>query len=472
MKYKLEDILGMPIQSVHFIGIGGSSMSGLASILLENGLSVTGSDMQDSAYLKKLTAKGAQVSVGHTGEYLDENTSLVIYTAAIPKDNPEMKKAREMDIPMMERADFLGTLTKAYEKTIAIAGTHGKTTTSSLTSTLLYHGGLDPTVSIGGIVSTFQNNYRVGNGEYFVTEACEYVDSFLRSTHFIGVILNLEHEHVDYFKDLDQVKASFRKFAQIIPPEGYLIVNGDDPNVMDTVKGLDQTTLRVGLEDGNDYQAVDIRYDDFGKPTFQVKRHGQFWQQFTLNIPGEHNVRNALAALACADLCGVDPKSMADSLSSFNGAGRRFEHRGVENGVTIVEDYAHHPTEIAVTIQACKNYKAKRLIVVFQPHTFSRTYHFFKQLVDSLKDADYLIISDIYAAREKNTYPIDHGDLAKAISERFSVPAVHISDFEEIEDAVAELAQPGDFVLVAGAGTINSIIPGILEKLKDKEHGK
>jgi UDP-N-acetylmuramate--alanine ligase len=444
-------------------------MSGLASILLENNVAVTGSDMQDSTYLKKLTDKGATVSVGHTGEHLNEHTSLVVFTAAIPKDNLELIKARDLGLPLMERSEFLGLLTNVFPKTIAVAGTHGKTTTSSLTATLLYEGGLDPTVSIGGVVSTFQSNYHVGTSEYFVTEACEYVDSFLKSHHSIAMILNLEHEHVDYFKDLDQVKDSFRRFAQIVPEGGSLIVNGDSSDVLDVVKDLDRNILKVGLGPNNDYQAEHLTYDDFGRPTFHVRRHGHPWQTFTLNIPGEHNVRNAMAAIACADLCGVDPESIRRSLATFSGAGRRFEHKGKANGVTVVEDYAHHPTEVAVTIQACKNYKANRLIVVFQPHTFSRTHHFFDQLVEALRGADHLIVSDIYSDREKNKYAISHDDLAIAAERRLAIPSVHISDFNEIENAVADLAQPGDFVLVAGAGTINKVIPGILEKLRAKE---
>ncbi|WP_246798080.1 UDP-N-acetylmuramate--L-alanine ligase [Alkalibacter rhizosphaerae] len=468
MKQTLERILHFPIEVVHFVGIGGSSMSGLASILLENHIPVTGSDMQDSLYMHKLKERGAKVFVGHSGDQIPTNASLVVYTAAISKDNPELLQAAQLGIPMMERADFLGVLTRAYPKTVAVAGTHGKTTSSSLIATLLYEGGLDPTVSVGGVVSTFGKNYRVGSGEYFVTEACEYVDSFLKSTHHIGIILNLEHEHVDYFKDLDQVKDSFRRFAEIVPADGFLIVNGDSPDVLDAIDDLDRKVLRTGLEPGNDYQATDIRYDDFGKPTFKVLRKGVFWQEFTLNIPGEHNVRNALAAIACADLCGTDPERMAASLKTFSGAGRRFEHKGTAQGITVVEDYAHHPTEVAVTIQACKNYKANRLIVVFQPHTFSRTYHFFDQLVEALGGADHLIVSDIYSDREKNTYPLQQEDLANAVRDRFSIPSVHLSDFAAMEDAVAELAQPGDFVLIAGAGTINKIIPGILEKLNNK----
>lgn len=472
MKEAFDQILKFPLSLVHFVGIGGSSMSGLASILLENNIPVSGSDMQDSAYVKKLTDGGAKVHLGHKEDNLDEKTSLVVYTAAISKDNPELVKARSMGIPTLERAEFLGLLTKVYPKTIAIAGTHGKTTTSSLTATLLFQGGLDPTVSIGGIISTFGKNYRVGHSDYFVTEACEYVDSFLRSSHYIGVILNLEHEHVDYFKDLDQVKRSFRQFAEIVPEDGTLIINGDAPVVVDTVSGLNRTILRTGLDKNNDYQAVNITYDDFGKPSFDVRKKGEFWCHFALNIPGEHNVRNALAAIACADVCGVDKEPMIQALATFSGAGRRFEHKGLVNGITVVEDYAHHPTEVAVTIKACKNYKARRLIVVFQPHTFSRTYHFFDDLVHSLEGADLVIVSDIYSDREKNTYSIDHGDLATGVKNTLSIPAIHLSSFEEIEDYVVGEAQPGDFVLVAGAGTINKIIPGILSKLQIKEGAK
>ncbi|MBF7096942.1 UDP-N-acetylmuramate--L-alanine ligase [Alkalibacter mobilis] len=469
MKEKLEALLGNKIKKVHFIGIGGSSMSGLASILLKNGISVSGSDMKSSAYTEKLQAKGADIFIGHQGSNIEPSCSLVVYTAAISKDNPELLAAQGLKIPTMERSAFLGLLTETFPHTIAVAGTHGKTTTSSLIATILYEGDLDPTVSVGGIISTFKSNFHVGAGNYFVTEACEYVDSFLRSRHNIGIILNIEHEHVDYFKSLDQVKESFRKFAEIIPSDGYLIVNGDSPVVLDVTKGLNCQIIKTGLGEHNDYHAKNITYDDFGRPSYDVYKNGKLWQRFKLNIPGEHNVMNSLAAIACADICGVPAQTIAESLTGFSGAGRRFELRGVANGITVVEDYAHHPTEVAVTINACKNYKANNLIVVFQPHTFSRTFHFFDEIVEALRGTDHLIVSDIYSDREKNTYPVDHGDLAKAAGERLNIPAKHISDFDDIVNEVSSIAKPGDFVLVAGAGTINQVAYKLVEHLNQKK---
>ncbi|SHF03224.1 UDP-N-acetylmuramate--L-alanine ligase [Alkalibacter saccharofermentans] len=465
MKRELEKILSIHLDRVHFVGIGGSSMSGLASILIENGINATGSDMQSSSYTDKLLSSGAKVSIGHSAENIDDDCSLIVYTAAIDSENPELKKAQELGIPMLERSEFLGIMTEAFGKTIAVAGTHGKTTTSSLIASIFYLSGLDPTVSVGGVVPALQGNYRVGKSDYFVTEACEYVDSFLRSRHKIGIILNIELDHVDYFKNLDQVKDSFKKFASIIPKDGYLIANGDSKDILDICHALECTVVTTGLNENNEYQATNISYDANGKPSFDVYKKGVLLHRFTLSIPGEHNVMNSLAAIACADICGIPAKMLSESLKTFTGAGRRFEFRGRINDITVVEDYAHHPTELKVTIDACRNYDADRLIVVFQPHTFSRTHHFFDELTGALKDADYVIVSDIYAAREKNKWGIKNGELADALNKDHQTSAIHISDFDEISNHVTSMAKPGDFILVAGAGTINKVAYDIAEKL-------
>jgi UDP-N-acetylmuramate--alanine ligase len=468
LKQELEKILSIKLNKVHFVGIGGSSMSGLASILIENGINVTGSDMQSSSYTDRLVQAGADVFIGHHSDNVDFTCSLIVYTAAIDDENPELKKGRDLSIPMLERSDFLGLLTKAYDMTIAVAGTHGKTTTSSLIASILYTSGLDPTVTVGGVVPAINGNYRVGKSDFFVTEACEYVDSFLKSSHKIGIILNIELDHVDYFQSLRQVKESFKKFASIIPQDGYLIANGDSDDILDICSDLKCTVVTTGLNKNNDYRGMNISYDNYGKPSFDVYKKGSFLSRFTLSIPGEHNVLNSLAAIACADICDVPIESLSESLKNFTGAGRRFEPRGEINGITVVEDYAHHPTELKVTIEACKNYKPKRLIVIFQPHTFSRTHYFFNELSNALSGADYVVTTDIYAAREKNKWPIRNEDLANAINKSHLSKAVHISDFEEISDHVSSIANPGDFILVAGAGTINKAAYDIAEKLKIK----
>ncbi|NTW70748.1 MAG: UDP-N-acetylmuramate--L-alanine ligase [Eubacteriaceae bacterium] len=471
MKTYLEKVINKKLNLVHFIGIGGTSMSGLASILMNKGIAVAGSDMRASNYTEKLSEKGARIYIGHDKKNISDNCTLVVYSAAIHSDNPEMVRARELEIPLMERSDFLGALTRDFSKTIAVSGTHGKTTTSSLIASLLYRGDFDPTVSVGGKISLFDSNFRVGNSEYFVTEACEFVDSFLKSHHSIGVILNIEEDHLDYFKDINHIKESFHNFSKIIPPEGVLIVNGDSKDVLDVTQGLDCRIITVGQNKSNEYAAINIVYDELGKPEYDVIHNGELFGHVKMSIPGEHNVMNGIAAIACADYVGVDRDIIIETMLEFAGAGRRFELRGVVNKITVIEDYAHHPTELKVTVQACQNYKYNRLWVIFQAHTYSRTYYFFDEFVDAFKGADMVVINDIYSDREANKWPIKDEDLAKAVEERLSIPAKHISKFEDIVSYVIENAVEGDFILVAGSQTINKVAYDLVDALKLK-YGK
>ncbi len=468
MNFYLEKMLNKKINLVHFIGIGGTSMSGLAQITMNKGIGVAGSDMKSSNYTEKLVAKGAKVYIGHDGKNITDNCDLVVYSAAINKENPEMLKAKELSIPLMERSDFLGALTKDFGETIAIAGTHGKTTTSSIISSLLFNADLDPTVSIGGSLDLIGGNYRVGQSEYFVTEACEYVDSFLKSHHKIGIILNIELDHIDYFKDLDHMKKSFQKFAKILPSDGVLIAYGDSKDVLDATKDLDCPVVTFGLKNTNQWQAMNITYDTLGKPSFDVYNNGSLFGHFKLDVPGEHNILNTLASIICANHLNISKEIIEDTLSTFQGAHRRFEFRGEVNNIKVFEDYAHHPTELKVTVSACTNYDYNKLWVVFQAHTFSRAYYFFDDFVNSFKGADFVIINDIYSDREANSYNIHAEDLVKAVEDRLGIPAKHISEFKDIVKYLVDNTVKDDFVLVAGSQTINQVAFDLVDALKEK----
>lgn len=471
MKLYLEKMLNKKINLVHFIGIGGTSMSGLAMILMNRGIAISGSDMKSSSYTEKLIEKGAKVYIGHDEKNIGDNCDLVVYSAAINKSNPEMIKAQKLNIPLIERSDFLGALTRDFPQTIAVSGTHGKTTTSSMIASLLYNFDLDPTVSIGGSLDLIGGNYRVGESQYFVTEACEYVDSFLKSQHEIGIILNIELDHIDYFKDLEQMKSSFRSFSKIIPKEGLLIANGDMKDVVEVVKDLDCNVITFGLKDNCQWRAVNIKYDDLGKPTFDVYNKGSLFGSFSLSIPGEHNILNALASIICANHLGISKDTIAYTLQSFGGAHRRFEFRGEVEGIKVFEDYAHHPTELKVTVQACTNYEYNKLWIVFQAHTYSRVYYFFDEFVNSFKGADFVIVNDIYSDREANSYNIHAEDLAKAVEKRLGIPTKHISEFKDIVKYLVDNTVRDDFVLVAGSQTINQVAFDLVNSLKEKYEG-
>jgi len=471
MKLYLEELVNKKINLIHFIGIGGTSMSGLALISLKRGINVSGSDMKESPYTEKLKSKGATIFIGHNAENISNTCDLVIFSAAINEQNPEMKKAKELNIPMLERSDFLGALSKDYKQTIAVSGTHGKTTTSSLISALLFNGHLDPTVSIGGSLDLIGGNCRVGQSEYFVTEACEYVDSFLSSHHKIAIILNIEMEHMDYFKSMEQLKDSFHQFAKIVPNDGIVIANGDSKDVLDVVNDLDSTVITFGLNSENQWQATNISYDQLGKPSFDVYNNGNLFDHVQLDMPGEHNILNALASIVCAEYLGISKEIIKSTLTAFKGAHRRFEFRGEINNIKVFEDYAHHPTELKVTVQACTNYDYRKLWVVFQAHTFSRAYYFFDEFVNSFKGADYVIINDIYSDREANTYNIHAEDMVRAVEDQLGIPTKHISEFKDIVQYLVDNTEENDFVLVAGSQTINQVAFDLVDALKEKYEG-
>lgn len=456
------------IKKVHFIGIGGTSMSGLAHIASTKNLQITGSDMRACPYTDKLIEEGFDVTIGHATTNIPLDCDLVVYTAAINKNNAELKEALRRHIPIVQRSEFLGYLTSLYPKTLAAAGTHGKTTTSSMLSLLLLDAGLDPSVSIGGTLKELGGNYRIGNSDYFVTEACEYVDSFLKSHHDIAIISNVEPDHLDYFTGgIDQIRHSFLEFAKILPADGLLVLNGDDKELSFIAQHCRAPVYTFGLGDDNDYYATNIIYSPLGIPEFDVIKSGNFLGHFQLQIPGEHNVLNALSTIVCGDFLKIPVESIQKTLQRFGGTKRRFEFRGEVNGIKVYEDYAHHPTEVKVTIEACHNYEQKRLWVVFQPHTYSRTYDFFDEFSEALSNCDFLIMNDIYSDREVNLWDISSEMVAEEVQKTYGTPAVCIKKFTDIVDYLTERLQPGDFVLVAGSQSINQVAFMLVDRLNE-----
>lgn len=446
---------------VFFIGIGGISMSGLAEILLKEGFRVSGSDMKKSALTTHLTEKGAAIFYGHSRENLSGNIDLVVYTSAIHPDNPEYMEMQAQGIPSLTRAQLLGQIMKNYDTPIAISGTHGKTSTTSMISQILLEGDTDPTLSIGGILKSIHGNIRVGQSQYFVTEACEYTDSFLSFFPKISIILNIEEDHMDYFKDLDHIRSSFRNFAALLPSDGTLIISGDIENVTAITSGLPCNVIIYGSRREFDYYPSNITYDEMARATFTLHSSSHPDRIFTLGAPGEHNVYNSLAAIVFADLIGIEYDVIKKALMEFTGTDRRFEHKGELGNVSIIDDYAHHPTEITATLKTARNYPHKELWCVFQPHTYTRTKAFLGEFAQSLALADHVILTEIYAARETDTLGIDATHLQNAVKD-LGTDCHHFQTFEEIENFILENCSPGDLLITMGAGDVVKVGENLL----------
>ena len=442
--YKID--FNHPIH-VHFIGIGGISMSGLAEILLKEGFTVSGSDSKESPLTKKLESEGAQIFYGQKAENIIPGIGCVIYTAAISRSNPELIEAVAQKLPLLTRAELLGQLMKNYDTPIAVSGTHGKTTTTSMISHILLEGNLDPTISVGGILKAIGGNIRVGNSETFITEACEYTNSFLHFFPKISVILNIEEDHLDFFKDLADVEHSFRAFAQLVPPEGHVVANADDPGVREALEGIDHFSFGLEAPEA-DCRGVNLRWDH-GLPSFDVVIRGQVYTHLDLQVGGKHNVYNALAAASAAYLLGIPGGAVKAGLEAFTGAGRRFEYKGEYNGAKVYDDYAHHPGELHALLDMARSLGYERIVCAFQPHTYSRTKALFDEFVQELRRPDVVILAEIYAAREKNTIGITSADLAREIPGAICCPTL-----EAVTDALAQAARPGDLILTVGAGDI------------------
>ncbi len=435
----------------YLIGIGGVSMAPLAEVLQGEGLAISGSDISRSEKVIDLEARGMRVNIGHSAENITPDVDFIVRTAAVRDDNPEIQAAHMRGIPVFERTEAWGSLMKGYKNALCIAGTHGKTTTTSMCTHILMAAEQDPTVMIGGTLPLLQAGHRVGGGDTIIMESCEYYDSFLSFFPTIAVILDVEADHLDYFKDLDAVKRSFRKFAALVPEDGLVIVNADDENAMDTVAGLDRRVVTFGLSEGADVRAVNI-VSGGSQTDFDVLKDGELFVQLHLNVPGVHNVKNALAAAAAAIALGVSPMAVKYGLAGFRGANRRFEFKGKFNGADVYDDYAHHPSELRALLDAVEPMGYKRTVVVFQPHTYSRTQALFDDFVEQLRRPDLTFLAEIYAAREQNTIGISSEDLARNIPNSLFFPT-----FEELEKALRFTVAPGDVVLTVGAGDVYRI---------------
>ncbi|KAB3531837.1 UDP-N-acetylmuramate--L-alanine ligase [Alkaliphilus serpentinus] len=447
------------VHHIHLIGIGGISMSAIAEILLNHGYTVSGSDLRDSNILQKLRNHGAEVYIGHRPENIT-NPDLIVYTAAIKNNNPERIRAKELEIKEIDRAEMLGIIMKKYEKSIAVAGSHGKTTTTSLVSLILEYTGFDPTILIGGELDEIGGNIKIGSSQHFITEACEYVESFLKFNPFIGIILNIDADHLDYFKDIHHVKDAFKKFGMKIPKEGFLVANADDQNILDILPQIHCNIITYGLSNDCDFRAVNINYNENGFPSFEVLYKGNSFGSFTLSIPGLHNIYNSLASIATAYILGASPLDISKSITIYKGAHRRFDILGEIDGVKIIDDYAHHPVEVMATLEAATNYPHNRIWCVFQPHTYTRTLALFDDFSKAFDKAHHVIITDIYAAREQDEGKIHSKTLADAIIH----PDVrYIKDFDEIAEYISQNMEERDIVLTMGAGDIYQVGEKILK---------
>lgn len=448
---------------LHFIGIGGISMSGLAEILLQENFRISGSDAKSSELTEKLERLGAEISFGQRAGNITEGIGAVVYTAAIHPDNPELKAAVDRGIPTLTRAELLGQIMGNYGESIAISGTHGKTTTTSMVTQMLLGAGTDPTVSVGGILDSIGGNIRVGNSGFFLTEACEYTNSFLQFFPTVGVILNIEEDHMDFFKDIDDIRHSFQEFARKIPAHGTLIINADIDDYEEIVQDASCRVITYGLDHASaDFTAQNITYDEKGHGSFDVIRNGKKGPRFHLKVVGRHNVSNTLSCLALAALYEIDDDTVQQALTAFHGTERRFEYKGEKNGITIIDDYAHHPTEISATLDAAVKYPHKDLWVIFQPHTYTRTKAFLKDFAASLSAADKIILTDIYAAREKDPGDISSAMLAEELK-KLGKEVYYFSDFKEIEKFILKNLVNGDLLITMGAGNVVDIGEALLE---------
>ena len=450
-------------KKIHMIGIGGISMSGIAEILANWGFSVSGSNNVDSDILHILKNAGNKVYIGHNAQNV-VGADCVVYTAAIPKDNVELVHAKVLGIPTIERSDFLGELTRCYKNTIAISGTHGKTTTTSLVSLCFLEALKDPSIQVGAIIKELNGNYRVGNSENFIIEACEYVESFLKFSPKSEIILNIDNDHLDYYKNFDNIKNAFIKYVKLLPDDGHLIINADDNNCLDLPVYTKAAAIKYGIEnDDVDFQAKNIIFDENGFPEFDIYKYNEFYDHIKLSILGKHNVLNTLACVALCDAYGISKKDIKNAISKFKGADRRFEYKGTFNNAKIYDDYGHHPTEVKATAKALKNKHYNKSWVVFQPHTYSRTFNLLDDFAHALLEFDNIIVTDIYAAREKNTYNISSEDLVKRIEE-LGKNATYLPTLEECASYLKDNIKPNDIVLTLGAGTVTNVGPMIMEK--------
>ena len=444
MGSNIEEYL-RPCRRVHLSGIGGVSMSPLAEVLHSAGLLVQGSDMRESETVRHLRTLGIPITIGHSAGAIT-GAEFLIRTAAVHDDNPEIQAAHDAHIPVFERAEAWGAIMRGYRNAVCISGTNGKTNTTAMTTHVFMAAEKDPTVMIGGTLPLLHSGYRIGGGDTIILESCEYCNSFLHFFPTVAVVLNVEADHLDFFKDLDEIKASFRAFAQLTPKDGHIVANADDPGAMDALRGLPLFTF--ALQNEADCRAEHILFTN-GLPSFDVVVRGRHYAHVALQVGGRHNMLNALAAASAAYVLGLPGRAVEEGLATFTGAGRRFEYKGEFHGAKIYDDYAHHPGELHALLSMAKGLGYRRVLCAFQPHTYNRTKALFSQFVEELKAADQVILAEIYAAREKNTIGISSADLAREIP-----GAIYCPTLADVTETLRRLAQPGDLILTVGAGDI------------------
>ncbi len=445
------------IKKIHFIGIGGSGMCPMAEILNKHGFEITGSDVYESDTFERIKSLGIPVVLGHKKENV-KNKDLIVYTAAIKQNNPELLAAKEYNIPAIERSVMLGIITKRYNRSIAVSGTHGKTSTTAMITQILTTGNIDPTAIIGGKLPFIGGNSRVGSSDVIVCEACEYVDTFLQLHPYLSVITNIDADHLDYFGSLENIKKSFNKFCK--QTSGLIVYNGDDKNSTDVVKNININKLTFGLNENNNYYAKNITIKSGAKISFTLMKNGKIFTDINLSVPGKHNIYNALAAAAVSDYIGVDKDIIKKALHEFSGVHRRFEVLGSPKNIVVADDFAHHPTEITAILSSAMSMEFNTVWAIFQPHTYSRTAILLDDFAKALSIADKVIISEILAVREENTYNIFSTDLGKKVKN-----SICIDSFEDITKYIKENAKPGDLVLTMGGGNVYKCANMILDAL-------
>ena len=455
---------------IHFIGIGGISMSGLARLLASRGFTVSGSDWHESDLTKELETLGIRVAIGQHTENITDDIDLVVYTAAVHSDNEEFCAAQAKNIPLMPRSVLLGQIMKQYPHSVGIAGTHGKTTTTSLLSVLLLAGELDPTITVGGVLDLIGGNLRIGSSDYFVAEACEYTNTFLSLYPTDVIVLNVEEDHLDFFKDLEDIRASFAKYVNLVPADGTAYVNGEITDYASLFGNASCCVASYGILEGTTslenpsslytYAAANVTYDNHGCGSFDFIAENKFLGRVQMGLIGRHNVSNALPAIALALKYGVSMETIIAALPGFTGTRRRFEYKGTLGGITIYDDYAHHPTEIRATLSSARCGQ-KRTVTVFQPHTYTRTKALLPEFADALSLSDVVVLAKIYAARETDTLGVSSQTLAGEISKK-GKEVYCFDSFDEIENFLLQFCTDGDLLITMGAGDIVNVGENLL----------
>lgn len=447
-------------KKIYMIGIGGISMSGIAKILKDFGYQVSGSDGSSSYQTDSLEAEGFNVNIGHNPDNITDDIELIVYTAAIHMDNPEIVKAKELGIPMVERSVFLGELTKLYKDTIGVAGTHGKTSTSSMLSTIFVESGLDPSIQIGANLNIINGNYRIGKSDYFIIEACEYRDSYQQFKQKSAIVLNIDADHLDYFKNIENIQKSFEEYVSHLPVNGYLVINRDDERCYKLKDATKAKVITVGSDEKADWYYKNITFNDDGYPSYDAYHNGELIDRIELQVMGTHNVFNSLCAIALSFAYGISFENIKNNIFKYTGASRRMEYKGMINGAKVYDDYGHHPTEIQALLEGIKNKKHNESWAIYEPHTYSRLAKHIAEFAQVLDGFDNVIVTDIYAAREKNEFGIKEDDLLNLMKNE---NAIHISNQDEIISYLKENVKKGDIILTIGAGNVTKIANKIKE---------